>query len=189
MQKQEANRFSLLTRIKPVLLYSYKNQTPSSHKSPPHQTSLSISVQIRTKKDKIQKKMEVSMRKPYFIEEEDDGFVSLSEMEAGVSSPSCYNYPQSYYYNHHHHQYSVSSPRSGKFHDFRFDNSYYGYGQPHFLDSCFLCKKRLGDNRDIFMYRYFLCSRSYFLFETYPDYHLLCKLRNLITVTIRFWFA
>ncbi|CAA0395622.1 FCS-Like Zinc finger 2 [Arabidopsis thaliana] len=97
--------------------------------------------------------MEVSMRKPYFIEEEDDGFVSLSEMEAGVSSPSCYNYPQSYYYNHHHHQYSVSSPRSGKFHDFRFDNSYYGYGQPHFLDSCFLCKKRLGDNRDIFMYR------------------------------------
>ncbi|CAB78770.1 hypothetical protein [Arabidopsis thaliana] len=82
--------------------------------------------------------MEVSMRKPYFIEEEDDGFVSLSEMEAGVSSPSCYNYPQSYYYNHHHHQ---------------FDNSYYGYGQPHFLDSCFLCKKRLGDNRDIFMYR------------------------------------
>ncbi|KAG7542474.1 Zf-FLZ domain [Arabidopsis thaliana x Arabidopsis arenosa] len=94
--------------------------------------------------------MEVSTRKPYFIEEEDDGLVSLSEMEAGVSSP-CYNYPQSYYY--HHHQYSVSSPRSGKFHDFRFDNSYYGQPLPHFLDSCFLCKKRLGDNRDIFMYR------------------------------------
>ncbi|CAH8276263.1 unnamed protein product [Arabidopsis lyrata] len=94
--------------------------------------------------------MEVSTRKPYFIEEEDDGLVSLSEMEAGVSSP-CYSYPQSYYY--HHHQYSVSSPRSGKFHDFRFDNSYYGQPLPHFLDSCFLCKKRLGDNRDIFMYR------------------------------------
>ncbi|CAH2046114.1 unnamed protein product [Thlaspi arvense] len=54
------------------------------------------------------------------------------------------NYPQS-------HQYFVSSPRSavsGRFHDFRFDNQ-----QPHFLDSCFLCKKPLGDNRDIFMYR------------------------------------
>ncbi|KAK1273720.1 hypothetical protein QJS04_geneDACA012055 [Acorus gramineus] len=24
---------------------------------------------------------------------------------------------------------------------------------PHFLDSCFLCKKPLGSNRDIFMYR------------------------------------
>ncbi|CAN8231611.1 unnamed protein product [Cochlearia groenlandica] len=24
---------------------------------------------------------------------------------------------------------------------------------PHFLDCCFLCKKRLGDNKDIFMYR------------------------------------
>lgn len=97
------------------------------------------------------------MRKPYFIEEEeDDGLsASLAEMEAGVSSPCCYN-PQSYYY-------SISSPRSvvvsGKFHDFRFfdNNNSYVYGQQplaHFLDSCFLCKKRLGDNRDIFMYRY-----------------------------------
>lgn len=105
--------------------------------------------------------MEVSTRKPYFIEEEDDGLASL---EAGVSTPSCYNNsnslkmnqynpPQSYYYHHHHH-YSVSSPRSGKYHDFRFDNSCYGQPLPHFLDSCFLCKKRLGDNRDIFMYRY-----------------------------------
>ncbi|KAL1200630.1 FCS-Like Zinc finger 2 [Cardamine amara subsp. amara] len=103
--------------------------------------------------------MEVSTRKPYFIEEEDDGLVSLAEMEAGVSSPSCYKnqyHPQSHYYQYHH-QYFVSSPRSvvvsGKFHDFRFDNSYYGQPLPHFLDSCFLCKKRLGNNRDIFMYR------------------------------------
>ncbi|CAH8311827.1 unnamed protein product [Eruca vesicaria subsp. sativa] len=118
--------------------------------------------------------MEVSARKPYFIEEDDDLASSLSEMEAGFSgnsrnsqhgvlpSPFAYtrmnsfskntnhgynNYPQSYYYN----QYSVSSPRSvvsGRFHDFRFDNQ-----QPHFLDSCFLCKKPLGDNRDIYMYR------------------------------------
>ncbi|KAL1213959.1 FCS-Like Zinc finger 1 [Cardamine amara subsp. amara] len=120
--------------------------------------------------------MEVSSTKPYFIEEEDDDSLdsSLSEMEAGFSGNNgnsqngvvssrfsynrmnslrnmsyCYNnnYPQSYYYN----QYSVSSPRSvvsGRFHDFRFDNQ-----QPHFLDTCFLCKKPLGDNRDIFMYR------------------------------------
>ncbi|CAH8381125.1 unnamed protein product [Eruca vesicaria subsp. sativa] len=106
--------------------------------------------------------MESSTRKPYFIEEEDDGLVSLAEMEAGVATPfSCYKninqyHPQSYYYNYH--QYSVSSPRSvvasGKFHDFRFDNSYLGQqSAPHFLDSCFLCKKRLGNNKDIFMYR------------------------------------
>ncbi|ESQ55654.1 hypothetical protein EUTSA_v10026417mg [Eutrema salsugineum] len=105
--------------------------------------------------------MEVSTRKPYFIEEEDDGLASLAEMEAGVSSPCYYKnmtkmnqyHPQSYYY----HKYSVSSPRSvvvpGKFHDFRLDNSCYGQSLPHFLDSCFLCKKRLGNNRDIFMYR------------------------------------
>uniref|UniRef100_A0A0D3D9R6 FLZ-type domain-containing protein n=3 Tax=Brassica oleracea TaxID=3712 RepID=A0A0D3D9R6_BRAOL len=120
--------------------------------------------------------MEVSARKPYFIEEEDDDDLdsSLSEMEAGFSGNSgnprhgfvsrtfsytsmnsisrhtnyyYNNYPQSCYYN----QYSVSSPRSvvsGRFHDLRFDNQ-----QPHFLDSCFLCKKPLGDNRDIYMYR------------------------------------
>ncbi|CAF2023304.1 hypothetical protein Bca4012_079850 [Brassica carinata] len=106
--------------------------------------------------------MEVSTRKPYFIEEEDDGLVSLAEMEAGVSSPSsCYTNMNQYhrrsYYNNYH-QYSVSSPRSvvvsEKFHDFRFDNSCFGQQSvPHFLDSCFLCKKRLGHNKDIFMYR------------------------------------
>ncbi|KAG2244928.1 hypothetical protein Bca52824_093198 [Brassica carinata] len=107
--------------------------------------------------------MEVSTRKPYFIEEEDDGLVSLAEMEAGVSSPSsCYRkmnqyHPQSHYYNYH--QYSVSSPTSvvvsGKYHEFRFDNSCFGQQSsvPHFLDSCFLCNKRLGHNKDIFMYR------------------------------------
>ena len=120
--------------------------------------------------------MEVSERKPYFIEEEDELASSLSEMEAGCSGnkvnsqngivPSPFSYvgmnsfsknTNSYYnnYNHpsyYHHQYSVSSPRSavsGRFHDFRFDNR-----QPHFLDSCFLCQKPLGDNRDIYMYRY-----------------------------------
>ncbi|KAJ4912526.1 hypothetical protein Rs2_07147 [Raphanus sativus] len=95
--------------------------------------------------------MDVPKRKPYFKEEEAD-------MEAGVSSPSSLYknmnryHPQSYY---NYHQYS---PRSvvvpGKFHDFRFDHSSFGQQSlPHFLDSCSLCKKRLGNNRDIFMYR------------------------------------
>ncbi|OIW20161.1 hypothetical protein TanjilG_02963 [Lupinus angustifolius] len=44
---------------------------------------------------------------------------------------------------------SVSSPRSGRrFYDARFEDH-----QPHFLQACFLCKKPLGDNSDIFMYR------------------------------------
>ncbi|KAJ4878074.1 hypothetical protein Rs2_43092 [Raphanus sativus] len=112
--------------------------------------------------------MDASSRKPYFIEEEDDDMASsLSEMEAGFSGSNslngvvsrplsytslrntnyCHNtYTHGYYY----HQYSVSSPRSvvsRRFHDFRLDNQ-----QPHYLDSCFLCKKPL-HNRDIYMYR------------------------------------
>ncbi|KAE9597406.1 hypothetical protein Lal_00029977 [Lupinus albus] len=44
---------------------------------------------------------------------------------------------------------SVSSPRSGiRFYDPRFEDHH-----PHFLQACFLCKKPLGDNSDIFMYR------------------------------------
>ncbi|XXG59179.1 hypothetical protein AAC387_Pa04g1305 [Persea americana] len=35
-----------------------------------------------------------------------------------------------------------------RFYDARFENN-----QPHFLEACFLCKKTLGGNRDIFMYR------------------------------------
>ncbi|CDY38416.1 BnaC01g10250D [Brassica napus] len=60
-------------------------------------------------------------------------------------------HPQSYY---NYHQYSPRSVVPGKFHDLRFDHSSFGQQSlPHFLDSCSLCKKRLGDNRDIFMYR------------------------------------
>nr|AHY23249.1 hypothetical protein [Fallopia multiflora] len=46
-----------------------------------------------------------------------------------------------------------SSPRSipGRIFDTRFDEAL--INPPHFLDSCFLCKKPLGGNRDIFMYR------------------------------------
>jgi len=44
----------------------------------------------------------------------------------------------------------VSSPRSGRFYDTRFEDH-----QPHFLEACSLCNKPLSDNKDIFMYRYF----------------------------------
>lgn len=44
---------------------------------------------------------------------------------------------------------SVFSPRSGRFFDARFEESH----SPHFLEACFLCRKPLGGNRDIFMYR------------------------------------
>ncbi|KAI3727862.1 hypothetical protein L6452_16482 [Arctium lappa] len=42
---------------------------------------------------------------------------------------------------------SFCSPRSGMFFNGRFQEQ-----PPHFLDACFLCKKPLGCNRDIFMY-------------------------------------
>lgn len=100
-------------------------------------------------------------RRPCFVEE-DDGLASLADMEAGISGSNHQN-------QHHNHPFfsrtlcysasynnrkgsfrnvSVSSPRSGRFYDARFEEH-----QPHFLEACFLCKKPLGDNRDIFMYR------------------------------------
>ncbi|XP_059299205.1 FCS-Like Zinc finger 1-like [Lycium ferocissimum] len=45
----------------------------------------------------------------------------------------------------------MSSPRlnnTRRLYDARFKEK-----QPHFLEACFLCKKPLGHNRDIFMYR------------------------------------
>ncbi|KAL0792957.1 hypothetical protein Bca101_064334 [Brassica carinata] len=110
--------------------------------------------------------MEVSERNPYFIEEEDELASSLSEMEAGfsgksgnprngiVSSDFSYVRMNSFskntnsYYNNYHHPSYYHRSVSGRSHDLRFDNQL-----PHYLDSCFLCKKPLGDNRDIYMYR------------------------------------
>ncbi|WRX18809.1 Zf-FLZ domain - like 5 [Theobroma cacao] len=96
-------------------------------------------------------------RRPCFIEE-DDGLASLADMEAGYSGshyhspkqngffsrPLCYSRRSSL----RNLSSSVSSPRSARFYDARFEDH-----QPHFLDACFLCKKPLGGNRDIFMYR------------------------------------
>lgn len=103
-------------------------------------------------------------RRPCFIEE-DDGLASLADTEAGFSGSNIQNITQ---INHNQHNHFISrpvyysrkpslrkfsylsntSPRSGRPFDARFEEH-----QPHFLDSCFLCKKPLGDNKDIFMYR------------------------------------
>ncbi|KAK8538198.1 hypothetical protein V6N13_096020 [Hibiscus sabdariffa] len=100
-------------------------------------------------------------RRPCFIEE-DDELGSLSEMEAGYSgthhqsvnrngifsSPICYpRWPG--LRNLSSFSSSSSSPRFARFYDARFED----VKQPHFLDACFLCKKPLGVDRDIFMYR------------------------------------
>ena len=45
---------------------------------------------------------------------------------------------------------SIPSPRSTMFYYARSENH---YEEPHFLQACFLCRKPLGQNRDIFMYR------------------------------------
>ena len=99
-----------------------------------------------------------SSRRPCFIEE-DDGLASLADMEAGFSGnnhhpfysrPLCYSRKSSFRSLSMPSSSSSSSfsPRSGRFYDARFEDH-----QPHFLEACFLCKKPLGDNRDIFMYR------------------------------------
>lgn len=96
-----------------------------------------------------------SARRPCFIEE-DDGLASLADMEAGFSGsqhpffsrPMCYSRKGSFRNLSVMGSSSSLSPRSGRFWDARFEEH-----QPHFLEACFLCKKPLGDNRDIFMYR------------------------------------
>ncbi|KAH7514327.1 FCS-Like Zinc finger 2 [Ziziphus jujuba] len=102
-----------------------------------------------------------STRRPCFVEE-DDGLASLADMEAGFSGnhhpfyysrPLCYSRRSSFRNllaaSSSSFSSCTSSPRSGGwFYDARFEDH-----QPHFLESCFLCKKPLGDGRDIYMYR------------------------------------
>ncbi|XP_059642059.1 FCS-Like Zinc finger 2-like [Cornus florida] len=94
-------------------------------------------------------------RRPCFIEE-DDGLASLADMEAGFSGNNHFFFSRPLYHSTASSQrksilrsLSFSSPRSGRFFNGRFEEHH----QPHFLEACSLCKKPLGDNRDIFMYR------------------------------------
>ncbi|XP_040989521.1 FCS-Like Zinc finger 2-like [Juglans microcarpa x Juglans regia] len=99
----------------------------------------------------------ISTRRPCFVEG-DDGLASLADMEAGFSgtqhhrqpflSRLCYSAPSNGNTRSSFRSASVLSPRSGRFYDARFEEH-----RPHFLEACFLCKKPLGNNKDIFMYR------------------------------------
>ncbi|KAL9999185.1 putative transcription factor interactor and regulator LIM family [Helianthus debilis subsp. tardiflorus] len=86
-------------------------------------------------------------RRPLFLEET-NGLASISDEFSPSQSPSIsrplYSPRKASLKN----LSSFSSPRSGRFLHGRFEEQ-----QPHFLDTCFLCKKPLGHNRDIFMYR------------------------------------
>ncbi|TKY55526.1 hypothetical protein E2542_SST19944 [Spatholobus suberectus] len=91
--------------------------------------------------------------RPRYLEQ-DHGLASLKNMDAChrannfVSRSMTMGYATSYNRTSLRNL-SVSSPRSARFYDARFEDN----PHPHFLAACFLCKKPLGDNRDIFMYR------------------------------------
>ncbi|KAI5439609.1 hypothetical protein KIW84_025117 [Lathyrus oleraceus] len=102
-----------------------------------------------------------SSQRHCFLEENDDGLASIADIEPGYSGHN-HNHNHSAYqhgyvsrtsgyatfYNNRDLRNNVYSPRSGRFYDARFEDH-----QPHFLEACFLCKKPLGNNKDIFMYR------------------------------------
>lgn len=99
-------------------------------------------------------------RRPCFVEE-DDGLASLAETEAGFSGKLSNSHSPVFsrsicsargaFRNIRVSPVVSSSPISPRFYDARYEDRH--LHQPHFLDSCFLCKKPLGNNRDIFMYR------------------------------------
>ncbi|XP_009592194.1 FCS-Like Zinc finger 1-like [Nicotiana tomentosiformis] len=99
----------------------------------------------------------VPKRRRFCFLDRNDGLASLAEMETGFSANHQHNHnplisrPLYLQRRSLKNLSSITSPRlaSGKrFYETRFDEP-----QPHFLEACFLCKKALGDNTDIFMYR------------------------------------
>lgn len=100
-----------------------------------------------------------SSQRHCFLEEDDGGLASIADIEPGYSghNHNHSSYQHGYvsrtlgyatFYNNRDLRNNVYSPRSGRFYDARFEDH-----QPHFLEACFLCKKPLGNNKDIFMYR------------------------------------
>ncbi|KAG6577647.1 Protein MARD1 [Cucurbita argyrosperma subsp. argyrosperma] len=80
-------------------------------------------------------------RNPCFLHDDDDDVVGLSPLPAD-REPVITAHP--FFSRSFRSLYLASAgSRSSRFDD----------PQPHFLDSCFLCRKRLGNNTDIFMYR------------------------------------
>lgn len=94
-------------------------------------------------------------RRQYFSEE-DGGLASIADIEAGI----CINHNGPFVSRRpiqHQRKNSLRNESLGPFlgssRSFRTTMKSYESRQPHFLDSCFLCKKTLARNRDIFMYR------------------------------------
>ncbi|KAJ9556022.1 hypothetical protein OSB04_010637 [Centaurea solstitialis] len=96
-----------------------------------------------------------STRKPCFLEDDNGlasiaghAFFSSSENHHNhlLSRPLCSPKPTNYASFSH-----VLSPRSGRVFNARFEQQQ--QQQPYFLDACFLCRKPLSGNTDIFMYR------------------------------------
>jgi hypothetical protein len=79
--------------------------------------------------------------------EEDDGLASIVDIEPGYSGHNHFSYQHGFVSRTLGYA-TFSSHRSGRFYDARFEDHH-----PHFLEACFLCKKPLGNNKDIFMYR------------------------------------
>ncbi|XP_022155517.1 uncharacterized protein LOC111022644 [Momordica charantia] len=73
-------------------------------------------------------------RRPCFLQE-DDGLASFADMDPAVSAHRFFSRPRSFR--------RLPSAAAATPED----------PHPHFLDSCFLCRKPLADNADIFMYR------------------------------------
>ncbi|KAK4745245.1 hypothetical protein SAY87_011557 [Trapa incisa] len=97
-----------------------------------------------------------SARGPFFTADEDDEFEAVAAVEYRVDGfipDNDTRTGQSYILDHSYSHRSVSimgpPPITGRFYYHqRFEDP-----RPRFLDSCALCKKPLGSNRDIFMYR------------------------------------
>ncbi|XP_009801353.1 FCS-Like Zinc finger 2-like [Nicotiana tabacum] len=106
-------------------------------------------------------------RSPFFFDK-NDGLASLAIIEAEISENNHRNHnpliSRPLYYTSLQRKSSLrnlssissssssmSSPKLAggrRFCETRFEEQ-----QPHFLEACFLCKKQLGSNKDIFMYR------------------------------------
>ncbi|KAG9452488.1 hypothetical protein H6P81_005392 [Aristolochia fimbriata] len=83
---------------------------------------------------------------------EDEGLASFGDMEAGFSGKhplrsASYDRRQTYRALSSSSAMGSQTPRSAFFYGARGDEPH------HFLEACFMCKKPIGENRDIFMYR------------------------------------
>ncbi|OIV92801.1 hypothetical protein TanjilG_00935 [Lupinus angustifolius] len=79
---------------------------------------------------------------------DDDGLVSLADTNVGFFCHYPYHYQHGFVSTTLGYTYPIYSSTSARFYDARFEDHV-----PHFLQACFICKKPLGNNRDIFMYR------------------------------------